>query len=210
MREGNIEASAQFLVKPYRKKELARRWKRCSAPRPWSVDHRRTPTSRGAPVGRLRSGFGRPSGGCFRCAAAVPTSRRRTVWLALAYLFLTGGLLAALLLQLRAEAVTASRKELGAFAQLAAGHTSNVLVGIEDSLKLTEVTLSLAGGNRRSRRRIDQRDVARCRGAARKACRTSSYSMQRGGSSTRPASQAHPISTTPTAPILIDSRTIPP
>jgi len=75
-----------------------------------------------------------------------PNIARRTVWLALAYLLLTGGLLAALLLQLRQEAVTASKKELGAFAQLAAGHTSDVLLGIEDSLKLTEVTLSLAAG----------------------------------------------------------------
>ncbi len=80
-----------------------------------------------------------PSGG-----SGQPNIARRTIWLGLAYLVVTGGLLTALLLELRNETVAASRKELSAFAQLTAGHTSETILGIEESLKLVEVTLSVA------------------------------------------------------------------
>jgi signal transduction histidine kinase/ActR/RegA family two-component response regulator len=70
---------------------------------------------------------------------------RRAALVVVAYVLLTGGLLALLLMQLRSEAETASRRELGAFAQLVAGHTFEVALGLEDALKLTEVTLSVAG-----------------------------------------------------------------
>src|SRR5580692_6039924 len=69
---------------------------------------------------------------------------RSAVWLALTYVVLTGGLLAALLLQLRTEAISASERELSGFAQLTAGHTSDVVLGIEDSLRLAEATLAVA------------------------------------------------------------------
>ena len=69
---------------------------------------------------------------------------RRAVWLALAYVILTGGLLSALLLRQRAEDISASKRELSAFAQLTAGHTFEVALGIEESLKLAEMTLSVA------------------------------------------------------------------
>jgi signal transduction histidine kinase/ActR/RegA family two-component response regulator len=64
-----------------------------------------------------------------------------------AYVLITGGLLGLLLMQLRSEAETASRRELAAFAQLVAGHTFEVALGLEDALKLTEMTLSVAGGS---------------------------------------------------------------
>lgn len=69
---------------------------------------------------------------------------RRAVWLTLAYVIATRGLLVALLLQLRTEAIAASKRELGAFAQLTAGHTFEVALGIEEALKLAEVTLTVA------------------------------------------------------------------
>jgi len=68
----------------------------------------------------------------------------RAALLVLAYVVATSGLLVTLLLQLRAEAITASNRELAAFAQLTAGHTYEVALGIEDALKLTDVTLSVA------------------------------------------------------------------
>ena len=71
---------------------------------------------------------------------------RRAVWLALAYVVVTAGLLAALLIQLRSEAVVAAKRELSAFAQLTAGHTFEVALGIEEALKLTEITLSVTAG----------------------------------------------------------------
>ena len=71
---------------------------------------------------------------------------RRAVWLAVAYVVVTAGLLAALLLQLRSEAIVAAKRELSAFAQLTAGHTFEVALGIEESLKLAEITLSVAAG----------------------------------------------------------------
>ncbi|CAN5918471.1 hypothetical protein BH11PSE3_BH11PSE3_24140 [soil metagenome] len=93
-------------------------------------------------------------------AAAAPASRpigirpkfgwrhfsieKRALWLAVAYVVLSGGLLAALLLQLRSEAITAAKRELSAFAQLTAGHTSEVLQRIEEGLKVAEVTLAVA------------------------------------------------------------------
>ena len=55
----------------------------------------------------------------------------RAILLAVAYVVATAGLLGALLLQLRAEALTAAKKELGAYAQLTAGHTFEVTLGVE-------------------------------------------------------------------------------
>jgi PAS domain S-box-containing protein len=69
---------------------------------------------------------------------------RRAALVVVAYVLLTGGLLGLLLMQLRSEAETASRRELGAFAQLVASHTFEVALGLEDALKLTEATLSVA------------------------------------------------------------------
>jgi signal transduction histidine kinase/CheY-like chemotaxis protein len=73
-----------------------------------------------------------------------PNVVRRALWLALGYIVATGGLFTALLLQLRDEAIVASKRELGAFAQLTAGHTFEVARSIEDALKFVEVTLSVA------------------------------------------------------------------
>ena len=84
-------------------------------------------------------------------APTAPASRfglsiaRRAALVVVAYMLITGGLLGLLLMQLRSEAETTSRRELGAFAQLVAGHTFEVALGLEDALKLTEVTLSVAG-----------------------------------------------------------------
>jgi signal transduction histidine kinase/CheY-like chemotaxis protein len=72
---------------------------------------------------------------------------RRAGLVVVAYVLVTGGLLGLLLMQLRAEAVTAAKRELGAFAQLVAGHTFEVALGLEEALKLTEVTLSLASSS---------------------------------------------------------------
>ena len=69
---------------------------------------------------------------------------RRAVLLAVAYVVVTAGLLAALLLQVRNETITAGKRELAAFAQLTAGHTFEVAIGIEEALKLSEETLSVA------------------------------------------------------------------
>ncbi len=74
-----------------------------------------------------------------------PNIVRRAVSLAVAYVVVTGGLFAALLLQLRDEAIVASKKELSAFAQLTAGHTFEVAQSIEDGMKFVEATLSVAG-----------------------------------------------------------------
>ncbi len=76
-----------------------------------------------------------------------PNITRRAVWLAVAYVIVTGGLLAALLMQLRSEAIVASKRELSAFAQLTAGHTFEVAAGLEEALKFTEATLSVAAGS---------------------------------------------------------------
>lgn len=75
------------------------------------------------------------------------TARRigqRAVLVALGYVIVTGGLLTGLLLQLRDEAISAARRELGAFAQLAATHTFEVAFALEQKLKLAEMTLSVA------------------------------------------------------------------
>jgi len=72
---------------------------------------------------------------------------RRAMLVVIAYVIVTGGLLAVLLVQLRTEAITASKRELGAFAQLVAGHTFEVALGLEDALKLTDVTLSVASSS---------------------------------------------------------------
>ena len=86
-------------------------------------------------------------------APTAPASRfglsiaRRAALVVVAYMLITGGLLGLLLMQLRSEAETTSRRELGAFAQLVAGHTFEVALGLEDALKLTEVTLSVAGSS---------------------------------------------------------------
>ena len=71
----------------------------------------------------------------------------RAALLVLGYVLVTAGLLVALLMQLRAEAVVASKRELSAFAQLTAGHTFEVAAGLEDALKFTEATLSVAAGS---------------------------------------------------------------
>lgn len=73
-----------------------------------------------------------------------PSIARRAIWSALAYVAVTGSLFVALLLQLREEATIASKRELSAFAQLVAGHTFEIVQGIEDALKFAEVTLSVA------------------------------------------------------------------
>jgi signal transduction histidine kinase/CheY-like chemotaxis protein len=62
----------------------------------------------------------------------------------LAYIAVTGGLLGGLLMQLRSEAIVATTRELGAFAQLTAGHTFEVAVALEESLKFTEATLDVS------------------------------------------------------------------
>jgi len=69
---------------------------------------------------------------------------RRTVFFAIAYVIVTGGLLAALLLQVRNETIAASKRELAAFAQLTAGHTFELAISIEEALKFSEETLSVA------------------------------------------------------------------
>lgn len=81
-----------------------------------------------------------------KIAQAKPAANiaRRAAWLALAYVLVTGGLLAGLLMQLRDEAMAASKRELSAFAQLTAGHTFEVAFDLEQRLKLAEVTLSVA------------------------------------------------------------------
>ena len=92
-----------------------------------------------------------------------PSIVRRAISLAVAYVVVTGGLLAALLLQLRDEAIVASKKELSAFAQLTAGHTFEVAQSIEDALKFVEATLSVvdqtSAANAESLSRV-LRDVA--------------------------------------------------
>jgi PAS domain S-box-containing protein len=65
----------------------------------------------------------------------------------LAYVIVTGGLLVALLMQLRSESIVASKRELGAFAQLVAGHTFEVAAGLDEALKFTEATLSVTAGS---------------------------------------------------------------
>ncbi len=93
-----------------------------------------------------------------------PSIARRAIWVALAYVVTTGGILVALLIQLRTEAITASKRELSAFAQLTAGHTFEVAAGIEEALKLAEVTLSVAsesGAANEEAIRAMLRDVAR-------------------------------------------------
>ena len=72
---------------------------------------------------------------------------RHVVWLALAYVIVTGGLLAALLFQLRSETTAASKRELGAYAQLTAGHTLEVVRGIDEALRFVEVTLAVVSGS---------------------------------------------------------------
>src|SRR5471030_2015688 len=69
---------------------------------------------------------------------------RRAVLLAVAYVVVTAGLLAALLLQVRNETIAAGKRELAAFAQLTAGHTFEVAISIEEALKFSEETLSVA------------------------------------------------------------------
>lgn len=69
---------------------------------------------------------------------------RRAALLATAYVLATGGLLAAILLQFREEALEAASRELSAFTQLTAGHTTEVLFDVEQALQLAEVTLSVA------------------------------------------------------------------
>ena len=76
--------------------------------------------------------------------AAARRIGQRAVLVALGYVLVTGGLLTGLLLQLREEAISAARRELGAFAQLAATHTFEVAFAIEQKLKLAEMTLSVA------------------------------------------------------------------
>src|SRR5579872_2377908 len=79
-----------------------------------------------------------------------PTGSRmafRTALVALTYVAITGGLLAGLLKEFRDGEISAGRRELGAFAQLAAGHTFEVALALEQSLKLAEVTLSVAAGS---------------------------------------------------------------
>src|SRR5579883_2047415 len=71
----------------------------------------------------------------------------RALLIALAYVFMTGGLLTALLVQLREEAMSAARRELAAFAQLTATHTFEVAFALEQKLKLAEVTLAVAAGS---------------------------------------------------------------
>lgn len=56
-------------------------------------------------------------------------------------------LLAGLLYQLRNEALVAAKKELGAYAQLTAGHTFEVALGVEEALQLAAMTLSVASGS---------------------------------------------------------------
>jgi len=69
---------------------------------------------------------------------------RRAGMLVSAYILVTGGLLAAVLWQLRGEMIAAATRELSAFAQLTAGHTYEVAISLEEALKLTEVTLTVA------------------------------------------------------------------
>jgi PAS domain S-box-containing protein len=71
----------------------------------------------------------------------------RAVLLAVAYVLVTAGLLAGLLYQLRSEALAAAKKELGAYAQLTAGHTFEVALGVEEALQLAAMTLSVASGS---------------------------------------------------------------
>ena len=71
----------------------------------------------------------------------------RAVLLAIAYVLVTAGLLTALLYQLRSEALVAAKKELGAYAQLTAGHTFEVVLGVEEALQLAAMTLSVAGSS---------------------------------------------------------------
>ncbi len=71
----------------------------------------------------------------------------RAVLLAIAYVLVTAGLLAGLLYQLRNEALVAAKKELGAYAQLTAGHTFEVALGVEEALQLAAMTLSVASGS---------------------------------------------------------------
>jgi PAS domain S-box-containing protein len=72
----------------------------------------------------------------------------RAVMAAATYVLATGGLLAVLLFQLRAEALVSAKRELGAFAQLTAGHTSEVVLGVEDALQLATMTLAIATDGR--------------------------------------------------------------
>src|ERR1700742_707847 len=69
---------------------------------------------------------------------------RRAAWLAGGFVVVTAGLMVALVLSLRSEAILASKRELAAFAQLTAGHTFEVAISVEEQLKLAEATLSVA------------------------------------------------------------------
>ncbi|MBV8393888.1 MAG: response regulator [Alphaproteobacteria bacterium] len=73
-----------------------------------------------------------------------PSVARRAAWLGATYVVITASLMAALALSLRNEAILAGKRELAAFAQLTAGHTFEVAISIEEQLKLTEATLSVA------------------------------------------------------------------
>ncbi len=68
----------------------------------------------------------------------------RVLIAAAAYVLVTAALLVGLLMQLRDETVTASERELSAFAQLTAGHTYEIAFDLEQRLKFAEVSLSVA------------------------------------------------------------------
>lgn len=74
----------------------------------------------------------------------------RAVAMAVGYVLVTGGLLATLLFELRTEALDSARKELAAYAQLTAGHTSEIVLGAEEALELAAMTLSVATGSGKS------------------------------------------------------------
>ncbi|UYN93456.1 MAG: response regulator [Enhydrobacter sp.] len=85
-----------------------------------------------------------PSAVASRTAVRRPSLLARGIWLAVAYLVVTGGMLLALLMQLREEAIDARKRELAAFAQLTASHTFEVALALEQSLRLAELTLTVA------------------------------------------------------------------
>jgi PAS domain S-box-containing protein len=75
---------------------------------------------------------------------AMSNITARAALVALGYVLATAGLLTVLVVQLRSEALDAARKELAAFAQLTADHTFEVARGVEQALRLAELTLTLA------------------------------------------------------------------
>jgi PAS domain S-box-containing protein len=72
--------------------------------------------------------------------------RSRVAWVLSAYVVITAGVLAALMLQLRSDAIVSGKKLLTAVAQLTDEQTSRTLQNVEQGLKSADAILSAATG----------------------------------------------------------------